>query len=743
MIIRELVSRVRAKARRHLLDALDERGLVRGMRIEFERPGHCSLREFEEVMPGPGEVLLETLLSASNLGTERAFYLGRENIPIVYPHAPGYSQVGRVVVTGPSAGLQVGEIVFASGPHASIYLSSAQRVVRVPPGVALEAAAMTLMGFVALHGVRSAEIAPGERVVVLGCGLIGQFAAQLAQLAGGKVVASATSPERLKVAQACGVRDVLDARNERDALARLEAEVVIEATGDPEAVHDAALAAGKHARVVLLGSSRGMSRDLDLGTWRTKQLTMIGGHVDSVPVLNAIPGSWSRVRGYRTFLDLLAQRRLVTDPLISRRVTPSEASRVYAELARPNDKSLGVLFDWSLPGPWTARTEAVSPLRIAVAGVRRMARRAAAPAPTFMQRRSDGRVLRFGLIGCGEIAAESAAALRAASNATITFTADRHVDLARSLAAGTGARYSESVEKLLTAPEVDAVLISTPHHLHASFAIQAAEAGKHVVVEKPMATTLGDCDRMIEAARRAGVALSVCYCQRYDPRVQRAKRLLQQGLIGNILGTRIAFGQLRAPEYWKGGLTGRVASDWRGRLETAGGGVLIMNACHILDYMGWLVGSGVTEVTALTANFSRLTEVEDSVSMSYRYANGAIGTLDATTGMVGPHLYEQSLRGEEGQLVIAPALRFWSRRTVDGYESSRWHTVRGLPRFAERQHFFEAFAGAVLDERAVPITPEEARFVQATIGAAYLSAAEQRAVCVQGDGGFSPKDGSK
>jgi predicted dehydrogenase len=162
-----------------------------------------------------------------------------------------------------------------------------------------------------------------------------------------------------------------------------------------------------------------------------------------------------------------------------------------------------------------------------------------------------------------------------------------------------------------------------------------------------------------------------------------------------------------------------------------------MNACHLVDYMGWLVRSPVIEVSAITANLSGLAEVEDSVSMSYRYATGALGTLDATTGLVGPDTYEQSLRGSDGQLVVAPVLRFWSRRTVDGYEGGCWHTVRDLPRPAERRHFFEAFAAAVLGEGAVPVTATEARAVQATIEAAYQSAAERRAIPVASIGAFS------
>lgn len=729
MAVRDLSLQLRAKLKRHFLDALDQRGLVRGFQIEFRRPGQCEIRQFEGGMPGPEEVLTETVLSAISPGTERAVYLGLDNVPFEYPYVPGSSQIGRIVVAGSGAKLQVGQIVFAAGPHASLFRCPAARAIAVPPGVPFEAAVMTSMGFVALHGVRTAGIRPGERVAVLGCGLVGQLVAQLAQLAGGEVVAIATSPRRLAVAQACGVGWVLNAREEREALSRLDADVVIDVTGNPAAIHDAVLAAGHRARMVALGSSRGVSRDLDLAIWQAKHLTLIGAHTRTVPVSDQRPGVWSWRNGCEVFLQLLAQRRLVVSPLITWRSTPAQAPKVYAEMGCRGDTSVAVLFDWSQPGPWTARVETVSPLRIAVAGLRSIVGRDTASAPVFLPKRSDDRVLRFGLIGCGEIAVESAAALRAASNATITFTADPNVELARSLAVGTAARHSGSVEELLASRDVDAVLISTPHHLHAPLAIQAAEAGKHVVVEKPMATTVRDCDRMIETARRSGVALSVCYCQRYDPRVQQARLLLDRGLLGEIHGTRIVFGQYRSSEYWTRGLTGRVVSDWRSRRETAGGGVLIMNACHILDYMGWLTGSPVVEVMALTGNLSRLAEVEDSVSMVYRYATGARGTLEATTGLIGPGTYEQSLHGVKGQLVVAPVVRFWSHETVDGYEGGRWHTVRGLPKAAERRHFFEGFARAVLDDRPVPVTAEEARVVQATVEAAYESSATGRAVC--------------
>jgi predicted dehydrogenase len=130
------------------------------------------------------------------------------------------------------------------------------------------------------------------------------------------------------------------------------------------------------------------------------------------------------------------------------------------------------------------------------------------------------------------------------------------------------------------------------------------------------------------------------------------------------------------------------------------------------------------------ATLSQDVEVEDSVSVSYRYQNGALGVLEATTAQVGPPTYEQVIRGREGQLVVAPVLRFWSQRTVMGYDAGRWHKVRTLAAPAERRDYFAAFAQNVLGGGAMPVTPEDARAVQATIEAAYSSVAQQRTVLV-------------
>ncbi len=726
MSLEQLKDRWRRRARRHILDALDERGLQAGLRLEFPRAGTCALVPFEEAGAGRGELLVETLCSVVSVGTEQAVYSGRAGAAAVFPYVPGYCLAGHVVQAQGGAGAQVGQRVATAGPHASLHLCAASKALLVPEGVSTQAAAAMQQGVVALQGVRRAALRPGQRVLVLGAGLIGQIAAQAARIAGADVTLAARSPERLAPAEALGLR-VRPVAAIGDGF---DAAVVFDVTGNPAAIHDALRAAAPHGRVVLLGSSRGRSDAIDAGSWARKAVTLVGAHTNTIPQADDSEGSWTWRREAETYLALLADGRLQVAPLLTRRVAPDAAPALFEALAAGSERGVGIVIDWTAPGPWRARLEKASPLRGAVGRLRRAAGRPGPKAPSFLLPRADGRRLRFGLVGCGEIAAENAAALGAAGNATISFAADPVLDLARGLAAWSGARASADVADLLASDEVDAVLISTPHHLHAPLAIRAAESGKHVVVEKPMATSVADCDRMIEAARRAGVVLSVCYCQRYDPRVVRARQLMAAGAVGEILGSRISFGQWRGDDYYASGLAGRTRSDWRARPETAGGGVLIMNACHILDFMGHLIGSPVVEVAAHAGTLRQGGEVEDIVAASYRYASGALGSLDATTRLVGPWLYEQQIWGREGRITVAPQLRFWSQRTVEGYEAGDWHEVRSLPRPAERRQFFEAFAEAVLSGSAPPVAAHEARAVQAVIAAAYASASSGAAVRV-------------
>jgi 2-desacetyl-2-hydroxyethyl bacteriochlorophyllide A dehydrogenase len=325
------MSRLKELVRRQLVDAIFERGMVEGLRIEVN-PGKAALVPFQELMPRAGQVLVETRYSAISCGTERAYYLRLNNVVEPYPIVMGYSMVGEVVATGPECSWALGRVVACPGPHASLHLSPAERTLPVPSDVPLPHAALFNMGVIAQQGVRRARILPGESVVVLGAGLIGQLAAQLAVLAGAEVTIVATSQARLSVARACGIERTIDATSGLDKLKTVAATVVIDATGRPDAVKQAVLVAADGARVILLGSSRGTTTDIGAAAWAKREVSLRGAHLLTMPQGAAGSGLWTWEREARTFLEF-SRKRLRLEPLITRQLPPNDVSTLYQALA--------------------------------------------------------------------------------------------------------------------------------------------------------------------------------------------------------------------------------------------------------------------------------------------------------------------------------------------------------------------------------------------------------------------------
>ena len=165
------------------------------------------------------------------------------------------------------------------------------------------------------------------------------------------------------------------------------------------------------------------------------------------------------------------------------------------------------------------------------------------------------RQLGFGFVGAGEIAVASAAAVRATSSASLVRVVDARADLAADLAATYGGRPAASVDELIGDPAVEAIYISTPHFLHKDLAMQAAGAGKHVFVEKPMGVRPEDAWAIVDACRENGVVCGVPFVVRYAPAYREAYRLVQSGAIGHVTGFRLTLptGETskETPPFWE------------------------------------------------------------------------------------------------------------------------------------------------------------------------------------------------
>lgn len=233
---------------------------------------------------------------------------------------------------------------------------------------------------------------------------------------------------------------------------------------------------------------------------------------------------------------------------------------------------------------------------------------------------SATRPLGVALVGLGMIASTHAEALSAIAGARLVGAFDAIPESVRTFASRHGVRPYASLDEALDDPDVDIISVCTPHPTHARIAIQAAGRGRHVLVEKPMAPTLADCDAMLAAADRGGVQIGVVSQRRWYEPVLRVHDAIQRGGIDDpILATVTLLG-------WRDEAYYRMAS-WRGTWSGEGGGVMVNQASHHLDLLLWLMGP-VEEVFGYWANLNHpYIEVEDTAVAVLRFASGALGQI--------------------------------------------------------------------------------------------------------------------
>ncbi|MCS6897903.1 MAG: zinc-binding alcohol dehydrogenase, partial [Nitrospira sp.] len=293
----------------------------------------------------------ESECSLISPGTERAVLCGLPGARRSFPYVPGYSTAGKVIKKGALVeGIEIGDRVAGRIKHASHETVMASRLFKVPPGVSAEEASFIELGIIVLQGIRKAAITPGERVAVVGQGLIGQLANRMARLlTPALLVAVAPSRNRERLAMLPGGVDrYLSLMEDPACVHALGADVVIEAVGTPQANVTAMHCAREGGRVILLGSSRGLTRDLDLwNVAQKKNLSVIGAHISDMPEKDASPQRWTYEQEGRLFLELIQTGRLQVADLITWRAKPEECNAVYEVLAEGGRDHVGITFNWA------------------------------------------------------------------------------------------------------------------------------------------------------------------------------------------------------------------------------------------------------------------------------------------------------------------------------------------------------------------------------------------------------------
>lgn len=352
--------------------------------------------------------------------------------------------------------------------------------------------------------------------------------------------------------------------------------------------------------------------------------------------------------------------------------------------------------------------------------------------------------VRTALVGCGKVGQIHAAALSSLPESDFVAVCDNSPERAAAFSARSGARAFSDIDTMLRETAPEAVVICTPHPLHAEAAIRAAEAGAHVLVEKPLAASLADCDAMIAAARRTGVKLGVVSQRRlYEP-VLRMKAAIDAGKIGRpVLGVFTMY-SWRDPAYY-------LSDPWRGKWSTEGGGVLVNQSPHQLDLLQWFMGE-IDEISGYWANLNHPSvEVEDTAVATIRFKNGGLGAV-VTSLSQRPGIYTKvHIHGSSGasvgvetdrgatfiagvsEIAEPPLNDVW---TIPGEEPLlAQFQAEDRARFARinaTNHYHalqvQDFLRAVRENRPPLVTGEEGRIVVAMFTAVYRSQRDRQPI---------------
>jgi len=231
------------------------------------------------------------------------------------------------------------------------------------------------------------------------------------------------------------------------------------------------------------------------------------------------------------------------------------------------------------------------------------------------------KTIRWGIVGCGNVTeVKSGPGFQKARNSSLVAVMRRNGDLAQDYAQRHGVpRWYDDAHGLIHDPEVDAVYVATPPSSHKEYTIMAAEAGKPVYVEKPMALNFNECREMIVACREAGVPLYVAYYRRSLVRFLKIKELIDRGAVGDVRFVSITLYQAVRPQELDAGNL-----PWRVRPEIAGGGIFVDLAAHQLDFLDYVLGP-ITAVTGFAGNQAGHYPAEDVVTGTWRFASGVQG----------------------------------------------------------------------------------------------------------------------
>lgn len=317
--------------------------------------GVVFLMEEQLEEPSATQVQVEVKASIVSPGTERAFIKSLENTDRNYPRVLGYSAAGVVVKVGSAVSdFKPGDRVAGIMPHTTVHNVESRNLVHVPDDVTFTQAAFVRIGVISMQAVRKARIELGEAALILGLGLIGQTAMQIARAGGASPVIGLDLVEsKRRLASEMGCAYTFDSR-EDDLEGKLRQinfgklpQVVVESTGFPKPIEQALLLAEKYGRVIILGSTRGSTEVNFYRDVHKKGLDIIGAHISCNPTDQSYPGFWTFRDNANCFLRLIGEGRIQVDPLVSQHESYEQYDKIYDNVLNAHEDYITSIIHWS------------------------------------------------------------------------------------------------------------------------------------------------------------------------------------------------------------------------------------------------------------------------------------------------------------------------------------------------------------------------------------------------------------
>lgn len=604
--------------------------------IQSFKTGETILEEVPAPQASKGTVLIQTSRSLVSLGTERMLVeFGKSNLiskarqqpdkvkqvldkiktdglmptleavfnKLGEPLPLGYCNVGKIIAVGEGVSeFKIGDRVASNGPHAEFVCVPKNLAAHVPEKVSDEEAAFTVIGSIGLQGIRLLKPTLGETVTVIGLGLIGLITAQLLKANGCKVIGVDIDNNKLQIAKKWGIvpcnpksEDVVKFVHGESNGIGADGVIITASAKTNEIISQAAQMSRKRGRIVLVGVT---GLNLSRAEFYEKELSFQvscsygpGRYDDDyeqkgqdypLPFVR-----WTEKRNFEAVLQAIDSGNLHVKELITEVVPLEDFQKIYGEIG--SSKAIASLLSYKnndIEKPETT-------IKLSDAD--------------FSS--SKGVI---GIIGAGNFTKMTMLPALKNSGANLKYIASRG-GLSSTVMAKKHefSRSTTDYREILDDPEVDLVMITTRHNLHAGMVTESLQAGKHVFVEKPLALNAGELQTVIDAQQRSEKSITVGFNRRFSPHAIKIKQLLGNAPM-NVIATMNA---------------GHIPSNvWVHDLKI-GGGRIIGEACHFIDLITYLTGSKVKSV-CMNAMGQKPEENTDNASILLKYENGSTGVIN-------------------------------------------------------------------------------------------------------------------